>query len=71
MTITPKFDNEFADWFDAHDEDLVCMECEEIARAAYFAGVKAAQQSVNQTAKQSALKVKSSRGEWYPNMDAE
>lgn len=42
-------DNEFTDWFDAHDNELLVMECEDIARTAFFAGMKAAQQSVQRT----------------------
>jgi hypothetical protein len=32
--------NEFTEWFDKHDEKLLFMECEDIAREAFWAGVK-------------------------------
>lgn len=33
--------------------------------------INAVEQGLHQTAKQSVPKIKSNRGEWYPNMDAE
>jgi len=30
----------FQEWFDKHDGDLLCMECEDIARQAFMAGMK-------------------------------
>jgi len=42
-------DNEFTKWFYDHEAELLVMECEDIARIAFFAGMKAAQQSVHPT----------------------
>lgn len=35
-------DSKFTDWFDAHDDELLFMECEDIARVAFMAGIEAA-----------------------------
>jgi hypothetical protein len=45
-----KFDTQyFLEWFDKHDEELLVMEPEEIARKAFLAGMEVAQQSVEPT----------------------
>lgn len=50
LELIPQSDEiKFQDWFDEHDADLLCMECEDIARQSFMAGMKAAQQGMQPT----------------------
>lgn len=46
--ISKSDENIFQDWFCEHDGDLLIMECEDIARQSFMAGMKAAQQTLNE-----------------------
>jgi hypothetical protein len=50
LKLIPQSDEmKFQEWFDKHDGDLLYMECEDIARQSFMAGMKTAQHSVQRT----------------------